>query len=252
MAGLWKENLLADLCWWIPRADWRTHASSAATAPRRFGPTFSWASRETCSLIHFRLDGDSEMAALDAAEYIDSSCTVDGRNPYGRVVQAWIKLRGTLIPGGIAPSKSAAGLYFFHFTEPGDQRALVRRASDAVIAADDKLHAFLPLASPPSPRDRDCHGPSTELAAATATSLAIAGIGVDGRLPGRARAWLFRIGLRAHSPFDGAGVQDVVYLILGRSPGNPDAYERLGLAWMPASSSSASLANESVETVTIV
>ena len=106
VAGLWKDNLVQDLCW--TRDVW---LDGTETSPRCYlAPTFSWVS--VCGRIDYSIAGALVKPAQITfhTELVDVYCDADPLNPFGGVTNGFAKLHGPLIRAALSCS------------EPGDLR----------------------------------------------------------------------------------------------------------------------------------
>jgi hypothetical protein len=90
-AGLWKCDLPFDLCW---EAD--NQAPGATIRPAssdKIAPSWSWASVNGPIFFH-DFNADDVVEPMCVVE--DVQCNVLGKNPFGRVKDGYVRLRGTL------------------------------------------------------------------------------------------------------------------------------------------------------------
>ncbi|PVH71118.1 HET-domain-containing protein [Cadophora sp. DSE1049] len=87
VAGLWKDHLLQDLCWYPSD----TQLRKARSTTRFRAPSFSWAS----------IDGEVAFQSPETATYyvavIDAQCMLKGANPFGEVIGGFVLLEGLLL-----------------------------------------------------------------------------------------------------------------------------------------------------------
>jgi hypothetical protein len=82
VAGMWRESLLEDLCWW-PVYRRRLDETRA--------PTWSWAS------VDARIDWDYS-EATPVAEVLDVKIVTRGEDPFGSVLNGVLTVQGMLYP----------------------------------------------------------------------------------------------------------------------------------------------------------
>jgi hypothetical protein len=92
IAGLWKEDLLQGLFWS------RSTPSEVSLPGVYRGPTFSWARVDGPVYCSNRDRDWDEKEPEFKVEVLDADATVDGKNPFGRLTHAQIKIRAPLFP----------------------------------------------------------------------------------------------------------------------------------------------------------
>ncbi|CAM1509633.1 Fc.00g033720.m01.CDS01 [Cosmosporella sp. VM-42] len=226
LAGLWVDNVLPGLCWYrsTPADCWQSATYRA--------PTFSWASVDGPTFCYSRDKSQDAKEPNLMPHCIDTDATVNGQNPFGAVVDAWIKLRAPLITCtlqgiGVVPNGWTDIAAYFN--------------------PDTELRRF---------SYQDCDGKAQTSAARQSSLKTIQGHEFEGditnNLPhnpeGSLPAWLLYIGSRN---YDVPQVDPTrVFLVLGRSPRDLEMYERLGLL-VVSPVFPISIPEDSVETVII-
>lgn len=83
VAGIWRKTLIEGLCW---------QSLSCTSVEEYRAPSWSWAS----------VDGTTATGFIsrhrDVATVVDHLVEIDGDNPFGRVKDAWLKIRAPLTP----------------------------------------------------------------------------------------------------------------------------------------------------------
>ncbi|RFU30677.1 hypothetical protein B7463_g5660, partial [Scytalidium lignicola] len=91
LAGLWKENLVADLCW---HRDYEIGGLQVPGIQREIyvAPSWSWAS------IDGSIGHPDFCSSLDPlVTILKSRCTVPGENSFGKVTDGFITIQGPLV-----------------------------------------------------------------------------------------------------------------------------------------------------------
>lgn len=91
IAGVWKDNLASDLLWSVS-ANTVSNANSAASDTYR-APSFSWASLDS-EISYYAPDEDERASFSPTITLLSSSVSLAGLNPLGAVGNAGIKVRG--------------------------------------------------------------------------------------------------------------------------------------------------------------
>ncbi|KAH7316985.1 heterokaryon incompatibility protein-domain-containing protein [Stachybotrys elegans] len=92
VAGLWKDNLVVDLCWEV--SEERGREVLAPTPTSYVAPSWSWAS------VTQKVETQVERTIQNLepkVTVVEVSCEVPGLNPFGRVSKGHIALRGPLV-----------------------------------------------------------------------------------------------------------------------------------------------------------
>lgn len=92
VAGMWKENLHLDLCWFVDGEQAGALAPSPVSS-NYIAPSWAWTSVQE-PIACTSKDPFSEVIPLVSIE--DVQCEVPGLNPYGKVVSGQLILRGRL------------------------------------------------------------------------------------------------------------------------------------------------------------
>ncbi|XXH02799.1 hypothetical protein Hte_009186 [Hypoxylon texense] len=167
-------------------------------------PTFSWASVD-CP-VEFRTVNHPDVAEMDIeATVLDAQCVVDGLNPFGRVSDGYVVLRGPLLRVEIStrPLRRNYGTY-------------VLKHGDVAV----EFRPDLPLAL-----DADSSSPTTEPRVRRAAAEDDPHVRFEG-LP----VWCLKLLRSSDSSSSSPSMsREIVILVLGRSARVPGAYERLGL-----------------------
>lgn len=208
VAGLWKEDLLQGLFWT------RSTPSEVSHPGIYRGPTFSWV-RIDGSIHYYDRDGNRDKREPEfMVEAIDTEVTVDGQNPFGRLTHAQIRLRAPLFPCTLRktavtlPGETSVLDYF----NPDVELCIVTKpgssGTDTYAARRDSL---LSMSDPPTYQSLDLDPLSDD--------------------PGEEmNAWLLYIGSKPQdSMYSSDDEPTRILLVLGPSPVQDGAYERLGL-----------------------
>lgn len=102
-AGLWRNTIIEDLCWW-PRQGKRP--------PKYRAPSWSWASLD--GEVWFSLQTLGKPIRL--AELEDVRVDVPGGNPYGEVSGGWLRLAAPVLPLSGPRAQSESETRSFHQT----------------------------------------------------------------------------------------------------------------------------------------
>lgn len=206
IAGLWKEDLLQGLFW-----SRSTPAEVSLPGVYR-GPTFSWARVDGPVYCSNRDSNRDKKEPEFKVEALDADATVDGKNPFGRLTHAQIKIRAPLFPCTLQktavrlPGETSVLDYF----RPDVELCIVTRpgksGNDTYPARKDTL---LCMSEPPPYEKVDHDALSDDSGEETSALLLYIGCGESssGRDTDPSR----------------------VLLVLGPSPVQDGAYERLGL-----------------------
>lgn len=214
LAGLWRDNLIRDLCWerhlweivpWTPTDEWRA-------------PSFSWVSVQ--GNVLYNDEGISGGHGTYLTDVLESSCApLSAANPFGAVVGGFVRLHGPLREARIHTHPYAAPKYIWsHILH--------------IVSSPWKieLRADVPLRSCPSPwrgapdQGMDESPKDTALRASSGESTPLNG----------ARAWLLIVGFW-NQQVDNHDMW-ISCIVLGESARQHGAYERLGFVnthWPP-------------------
>ncbi|KAK7961231.1 hypothetical protein PG988_012445 [Apiospora saccharicola] len=140
LAGLWRENMLAGLCWE------RNPERTQGTSPQSYrAPSWSWAATDAIIIYEFGGISTRELAVVENAD--TSFASTD--SPFGEVRGGWARLRVILLqPQG----KKDRPIYTpFHFCEDGESFGMYahwdiesgHEAADAAAGETDLR--FIPL-----------------------------------------------------------------------------------------------------------
>lgn len=99
LAGLWKDSLLVDLCWYFGEPGARPEKYQA--------PTWSWASVDVCAQCTFYPRLFQPMHMLCTLE--EALCVPAGKDPTGQVTSGTIVLAGRLVPGVVDAAAAKPG-----------------------------------------------------------------------------------------------------------------------------------------------
>lgn len=227
VAGLWEENMVKDLAWkqnsWLPGPSLPIDDTA---------PSFSWASiNHTVSYLFQRYDQICHW--IPCSSVSDAGTVVPGRNPFGKVSEAWITLQAPMLRGCLKVDTSLHGEFLFddgkmtklvdmdstvtvfsYTAENGETEESVRRWKCVRPASHSKLKRGQPRAVDEGPLINDPYQ-------------TIPRIPRDGN---RAFVWLLQLG---RWTVDQAGIKmnDPTfgfYLVLGKSLIDPQKYERIG------------------------
>ncbi|RYP63125.1 hypothetical protein DL771_009419 [Monosporascus sp. 5C6A] len=95
LAGLWKGHLIEGLCW---------QPLSCRAVEEWRAPSWSWAAVDGVPAAGWFYGEHAETATV-----IDAQVEVDGRNPFGRVKDGWIKLEAPLVRLGLSEGVGPTG-----------------------------------------------------------------------------------------------------------------------------------------------
>lgn len=115
LAGIWKDNMIKDLCW--ERHRWQSLKWCATLTYR--APTFSWASVEgNCFYNNDSISGDG----VYLTEAVTGHCTLTVPSSlFGQVSDGFVKVRGPLIEGKVIDYPWAGpGIMWTHEFRAGD------------------------------------------------------------------------------------------------------------------------------------
>lgn len=221
LAGLWQGNLLQDLCWerhlweivpWRATKEWRA-------------PTFSWASVE--GNVLYNDEGISGGGGVYLTEILNSGCRASSSsNPFGAVVDGFVRLRGPLKACCIqVHPKASPGFIWSHVLHVMGSPWRV------------EFRADVPLARSPTLRDPESEDNFLE---GEHNFSAVRGRrdGDDPPLLGGESAWMLLVGFWHQKYKSRAEKTDmwISCIILGRSLRQAGAFERLGFVnthWPP-------------------
>lgn len=97
VAGLWEENIIQDLAW--TRVSWSK--STLSPLPIRYrAPSFSWASIND-RICYFFGAYHKSWHWISYSSVSDIRSVVPGQNRFGKVIDAWITIRGPMVRGTI-------------------------------------------------------------------------------------------------------------------------------------------------------
>jgi hypothetical protein len=91
IAGIWKDNLASDLLWSVSSNTAPIANSSVVDTYR--APSFSWASLDA-AISYYAPDEDERACFSSSMTLLSSSVSLSGLNPLGAVGNAAIKVRG--------------------------------------------------------------------------------------------------------------------------------------------------------------
>lgn len=94
IAGLWRDNLTADLLW-SSRADLQ-HPHSAPRVNSYRAPSFCWSSVET--QVQYE-EADSDVESTSMIEILNAETTHGTLNPFGEVTDGYMSLHGAVVGG---------------------------------------------------------------------------------------------------------------------------------------------------------
>ena len=206
IAGLWTEDLLQGLFWS------RSTPSEVSMPGVYRGPTFSWARVDGPVYSSNRDPNWDEKEPEFKVGVLDAESTVDGKNPFGRLTHAQIKIRAPLFPCTVQktavrlPGETSVLDYF----RPDVEFCIVTKAessrTDTYPARKDTL---LTMSEPPPHQNVDLDPLSDDHGEETSALLLYIGSGGSSNGPD--------------------SDPSRVLLVLGPSPVQDGAYERLGL-----------------------
>ncbi|OJI96463.1 hypothetical protein ASPVEDRAFT_157993 [Aspergillus versicolor CBS 583.65] len=137
LAGLWKEDIQIGLGWYVA-TEQATHNLENTEAS---GPTWSWASAGKMRVRFRYLEPDSAHLVSKGSHVVNASCAPQSlHQPYGRIQNGYIELRGSLkrLSLKYSPESSLSDL----------QKEIMHRESefkvDSLIAAATNIRARFP------------------------------------------------------------------------------------------------------------
>jgi hypothetical protein len=206
IAGLWKEDLLQGLFWS------RSTPSEVSLPGVYRGPTFSWARVDGPVYCSNRDRDWDEKEPEFKVEVLDADATVDGKNPFGRLTHAQIKIRAPLFPCTVQktavrlPGETSVLDYF----RPDVELCIVTKPGPSGPSTyPARKDTLLCMAEPPPYQDVDHDALSGDSGEQTSALLLYIGSGGSSNGPD--------------------SDPSRILLVLGPSPVQDGAYERLGL-----------------------
>lgn len=222
LAGLWEEDIILDLAW--------TRVSiplKPTPLPKSYrAPSFSWASINDGAFYN-SWEYKKKWTWVSCSSVSESESVVSGRNPFGKVSDAWIKVRGPILQGifysdgktsrfrsddGIIDLEAdldSAVVQFICVGQDGDQKISVRRSKSSQpcgevqvggYGKDDELSNLVPVV----PTQGDAHSNLNQ-----------------------ATVWLLHLGKWVEPEPKSLKSRNFM-LLLGSSPRDPEKYERIG------------------------
>lgn len=222
VAGLWKENIIHELAWM------RGDQDPAPVPPDYVAPSFSWASID--SKVWYLFEGD-EWEWVPFSTICDADSVVVGRNPYGRVSDAWLTVQAPVVRGFLRLDDTIISMPRVHFRSYDGLLDIYMRLDSAIAGfsyatEENELEASvqrykLPQWSVEHEWERpDDDGPFYPARSGRASERTKSSIQ-------QAAVWLLHLARETTSGVEGRESQDF-FLVLGKSPRDPQKYERIG------------------------
>ncbi|KAK3950628.1 heterokaryon incompatibility protein-domain-containing protein [Pseudoneurospora amorphoporcata] len=101
VAGLWVDNFLRNLCWYLDKSEEDGQKGVVAVGEYYIAPSWSWASLgRRCSVkMHNEMLYPDARRFVPRAEVVEVEAVTVGKNPLGRVSDGWVRMRGVLKKG---------------------------------------------------------------------------------------------------------------------------------------------------------
>lgn len=224
IAGLWRDNLIRDICW--ERHMFESLKWEASKAWR--APTFSWAS---VSGNVFYNDNSIAAKGFYVTQVVDAEAKKQSTPVYGQVIDAWVDMEGSLLEATLETHPIYDGSDLFDYNNPG-----------AMFPHGHPETLFLAhVGGWKIPFRGDTHlapGPIRPARKEFAHDLGDTAYRVrevdSVELKPPVRAWIMIVGhWWEHTNKYPDGQRWVTSIILGRSERVPGAYERLGYKNQP-------------------
>lgn len=235
IAGLWRENIVQELGW--ARMSWLDELSTLMPLPAEYrAPSFSWASIDNRVCYNFSIYYQQTWRWISCCSVSDAAAVVPGRNPFGRVSDAWITIRGPMVRGFIESDQDC-----FYFCSDDREIHLYTALDCAVtdfsyaaqLEGDDDNGRSMRRYRSPQPSGESYGDDDITSACVVEPGQANENMHLD---LAQASVWLLHLGRWSK---DKAGSHEAekshdYYIVLGRSPRDPQKYERLGSCDTPS------------------
>ncbi|KAL1880111.1 hypothetical protein Daus18300_001474 [Diaporthe australafricana] len=219
IAGLWEANIVQDLLWR------RLAPPGFASLPKDYrAPSFSWASIN--EKVYYE-PPNPRNTWISHSFVLDVGSVVPGRNPFGKVSDAWITIRGPMVRGSIefGPDFGQEPNPKFRCDDQEIDSASTIWIDSAVggfsYAGQDNTQEISVRRCDPDDEGRrryDSSKPAHPSRAQEPTQ----------SNPGRASVWLLHLGRYTTGLPEDEPYSDDEYLVLGTSPRDTSKYERIG------------------------
>lgn len=211
IAGLWRDNMLNDLLWSCVGPDVACPAAYQA-------PSFSWASIN--GPVIFTV---SDYDWIFDATVLDTSAIIIGQNPFGRILEGSLTLRGRMLKAEVVVATD--NRFFKYSLKNGDETYTMH--------ADVGLENF---------EIKDTNG-------TTERCIRRSPFGSTKVLtPTPMPAFIFWLG---QGPFRQTKQVFGVFLVLGKSPRKSSCYERLGICFRNLQNGAEAIQNAPPTTITL-
>jgi hypothetical protein len=223
IAGLWKDNLIRDMCWerhmfeslkWEATREWRA-------------PTFSWASVQGNIFYN-----DNSIAAKGfyVTQVVDAISTKQGAPVYGQVIDGWVDVQGPLLEATLETHPKYDNSDLFDYNNPGamfphghPETLFIAKVGGWKIPFRGDTHLAAGPIRPTLEEELEDLG-ETAYRVREVDSVALQPV----------RVWVMIVGhWWEHTNKYPNGQRWVTNIILGRSERVPGAYERLGYKNQP-------------------
>ena len=223
IAGMWKDNLIQDMCWerhmfeslkWENTDEWRA-------------PTFSWASVQ--GNVFYNDDSPAGKGTY-LTEVLETGTTLGGTPVFGQVTDGFVIVRGPLIPAKLSTHPPYDGSSLFDYNNPGamfphghPETLFLTHVGDWSIPFRGDTH-MAPGAIVPGPDDSEEARSDTAYRVGEKDSVKLSNV----------EAWVMMVAYwYEYNNKYPDGQRWVTNMILGRSKRVPGAYERLGYKNQP-------------------
>lgn len=210
VAGVWAEDMVQGLAWSVA-LPFRHPPAPLPTDYR--APSFSWASIKD-GVSYATSPRDREWHWIPYCSLADAGTKVPGRNPFGKVLDAWATIRGPVARGFIVLASNTF--------RSDDGQIDLRLSLDSAVTAfsytseDNKDGISVRRCIFPQPKELSKEQPRGGRQKIMQSSLH------------QASVWLLHLGRSTRPPHPAVEKISDFYLVLGKSPRDPQKYERIG------------------------
>lgn len=221
VAGLWEESIVKDLAW---------KQDSCLPLPlltNNMAPSFSWASiNRRVSYVFGQYD--HVWRWIPCSSISDIGAGLPGRNPFGKVSDAWITIQAPILRGAFEVGTELHGGFLFENGERSilvDMDSIVTGFSYTAENGEEEISVRRRKVLRHTDHKREQPTEGDEAPTTKNSPQPIPRIPRDAN---HAFVWLLQLGIWT---MDQAGKQETTdgfYLVLGKSPRDPQKYERIG------------------------